>query len=139
GRGLRARRREGGRDERARLSVETLEARDQCVRQLDRRELAGRDELRELGDREVVQLRGHGALPLRAESSGAEYSVDAPAGDGYPWAAMCAPQAVAGLPLRRPMRVPWRSGRRTGSGFTTRTPGATRRRSCSCTARAATT
>src|SRR5262249_61472143 len=96
GSGLPPRQLERGRDERARLSVEALDARDQCVRQLDRRELAGRDELRELGDREVVQLRGHGALPLRVESSGAEYSVDAPAGDGYPWAAICAPQAVSG-------------------------------------------
>jgi hypothetical protein len=56
---------ERGRDEGARLPVIALDALDQRLGQLGGRELARRDQSRELGDRQVVKFRGHGVLPFR--------------------------------------------------------------------------
>ena len=60
-RGLPPREVERARDERVRLAVELLDAMDQRFDQLDRGELAGGDEARQLGYRQVVQGFRHGA------------------------------------------------------------------------------
>src|SRR2546427_2657420 len=68
---------ERARDERTRLPVVPLDALDQRLDQLHGRELARRDLVHQLGNREeVVELGRHGVVLLDGE-----YSVDGPAGD----------------------------------------------------------
>src|SRR3989449_3575918 len=54
---------EGGRDEGARLRIVPLDALDQRVHQLERREFPGRQRSGEVGDRQVVEFHGDGVSP----------------------------------------------------------------------------
>ena len=57
------------RDEGLRLAVVLLDALDQRLDQLHRRQLARRDQARQLGDREVVEIGCHRVCPPRAGSA----------------------------------------------------------------------